>query len=306
MTRYGAFRWLLVAPVVILLLACAGATAPLSDVGNRLSGPANGPTAGPVDNGTGPGGQDNQAPEVPDQQLIVYSGSMELEVADLDAAVTQADQLVRSLGGHVAASQTYDRGDGKTAAVTYRIPAARWSEALAGLHALATRVVTETTGSEDVTTQVVDLDARLANLRVTETAMQLIMDRATTITDVLKVQQELTTIRGDIERLTAQRDYLANRAALATLEVGFGVPVGEASRASEGWDLGREVDSALAALVRLGQWAASLLIWTVLVLVPLFVPIILVIYLALRIRRRWVATHPQAPVGGPPPWTPSM
>lgn len=293
MTRFAAVRWLFVAPVVLLLIACAGAGAPLTDTGNRDVPP----TAAPAD---------DQAPEAPDQQLIVYTGWMELEVADLDPAVTQAEQLVRSLGGHVAASQSQDTEDGKSATVTYRIPAEHWSEALAGLHALATRVVNETTESEDVTTQVVDLDARLANLRVTETAMQLIMDRATTITDVLKVQQELTTIRGEIERLTAQRDVLANRAALATLEVGFGVPVGEASRASEGWDLGREIDSALAALVRLGQWAASLLIWSVLVLVPLFVPIIVVIYVIVRIRRRWIASHPRAPLSGPPPWTPSM
>ena len=35
---------------------------------------------------------------------------------------------------------------------------------------------------------------------------QGIMTRATTITDVLKVQSELTAVRGDIESLTAQRD----------------------------------------------------------------------------------------------------
>ena len=47
-----------------------------------------------------------------------------------------------------------------------------------------------------------------------EDPRQSIMDRATTITDVLKVQAELTTVRGDIESLTAQRDLLAQRAAL--------------------------------------------------------------------------------------------
>lgn len=175
------------------------------------------------------------------------------------------------------------------------------------MKALAARVVSEDTSSEDVTAQVVDLDARLANLRTTETALQSIMDRATTITDVLKVQAELTSVRSEIESLTAQRELLAQRAAMATLAVAYNVPVAATSLASEGWNLGTEIDNALAALVRLGQGAASLLVWLVIVVVPVVLPIAIVLLIAIWLRRRWVAAHPRPEVAGPPPpWTPSM
>ena len=294
-------RFLLLASLAatfLIVTACTGAA------------PA-GPTAGPARPG-GDGGEpgddsgEPQAPVLPDQQLIVYTGSLQLDVADLLAAVQQADELVRGLGGHVASSYAENAADYQYATVTYRIPAPHWQDALDGLKALAERVVLETTESEDVTAQVVDLDARLANLRATESALQAIMDRATTIDDVLEVQRELTNVRGDIESLTAQREFLANRAALATLEVTFGVPTAAVSLASGGWDLGREIDSALAALVRLGQLAASLAIWLVLVIVPLFVPIALAIYVAVRLRRWWLATHPPTqPWRIPPPGAPS-
>jgi hypothetical protein len=259
----------------------------LDSVGNSLGGDPDKP---PTD---GDDGVTNALAS--DQQLIVYTGTLQLEVSDITAAVVQADNAVRALGGRVAASSSSDTDRGRYATVTYRIPAARWSEALTALKALAAKVVDENVGTEDVTAQVVDLDARLANLRVTETALQTIMDRATTITDVLKVQNELTTVRGDIERLTAQRDNLADQAALGTLEVGFNLPdVAQVQSASQDWDLGHEIDSALAALVRLGQGLASLLVWVVIVLVPLFVPIILIIYAAYWLRRRWLRNHPQA------------
>jgi hypothetical protein len=230
---------------------------------------------------------------VPGQQLIVYTGSIDLEVTDLPAAVTQAEQLIRGLGGHVASSRATDTDDAKSASVTYRVPAERWSEAVNAVRGLG-RVETENTESEDVTAQVVDLDARISNLQTTEAALQAIMDRATTITDVLKVQDELTTVRSDIESLTAQRDLLASRAALATLTVGFNIPIVEVTRATEGWDLGREVDSAVAALVRLGQWAASLAIWVGIVVVPFLAPIAALGYLIYWLRRRWLATHPRS------------
>jgi hypothetical protein len=271
--------------IAALAIACAGAAPALRPV----SGDASGSEAEqPRDEG-------NDAPGAPaPQQLIIYTGSLYLEVADIDSAVSQAAQLITAMGGHIAASSASDTDDGgKSATVTYRIPAERWAEALAALKGLASKVLNEDTSSEDVTAQVVDLDARLANLRVTETALQAIMDRATTITDVLKVQAELTEVRSDIESLTAQRDLLASRAALATLDVAYNAPIAETRLATDQWDPGREVDNAVAALVRLGQGAISLGIWLVIVIVPLFVPIILIIYAAFWLRRRWLASHPE-------------
>jgi hypothetical protein len=102
--------------------------------------------------------------------------------------------------------------------------------------------------------------------------------------------------------MTAQRDQLANRAALATLEVGFNTPpLAEVSQASSGWDLGKEIDSALAALVRLGQGALSLLIWLVIVVLPIVVPIVIVLWIANRLLLRWRRSRPAPAIstGGP-------
>jgi hypothetical protein len=229
----------------------------------------------------------------PDGRLIVYTGSMVLEVAELRPAIDQAQGIVVGVGGHLAGSSLESSADrGEYATVTYRIPAARWSEALQTLRALGARVVNESTDSEDVSEQVVDLDARISNLQVTEAAFQTFMERATTIDEVLKVQAELTTVRGEIERLTAQRDTLSDRAALGTLSVTFQVPIVETSRASDGWDLGREVDNAIATLVRFGQGLTSLGVWLLIVVVPVLVPVLVLGYAALHLRRRWLAQHP--------------
>ena len=282
--------------IAVFLLGCAGASSPaarpLDDVGNsvedrELSGQPS------TDEGT------NQAPnpQAPDGALIIHTGSMALEVADLRATIDQASALVSGLGGSVAASHEQNSDGHQSATVTYRIPAERWTEALTALRTLGQKVVSEDTDAEDVTAQVIDLDARIANLQASETALQGIMGQATTITDVLKVQAELTNVRGDIESMTAQRDHLADQAALGTLEVAFNVPVAEATAATANWDLGHEIDAALAALVRLGQSLASLVVWLVIVIVPVLIPVAVIGYIALRVRRRYLRrqTAQQAP-----------
>jgi hypothetical protein len=233
----------------------------------------------------------------PDTAQIVHTGTIELEVTDLRATVDQATALIGGLGGQIAESHEQNSSDYEVATVTYRIPAARWNEALAGLRGLGQKVLAEDTNAEDVTAQVIDLDARIANARTSEAALQAIMARATTIPDVLKVQGELTTIRGDIESMTAQRDHLADQAALGTLEVTFSVPiVATAAVAGNGWDLGREIDQALATLVRVGQGFASLSVWLVIVVLPVAIPVLLMIYVAVRVRRRFDARRSQQPL----------
>ena len=142
--------------------------------------------------------------------LIIKTGSLVLQVTGIDAAVAAASgRSPRSAATSAAPSGR--RGRERPATVTFRIPAGKWDEALAGLRGLATKVLGERTATEDVTAQVVDLAARITNLQATERALQGIMDRAVEIKDVLAVQAELTTVRGQIEQLTAQKSTSRSR-----------------------------------------------------------------------------------------------
>lgn len=235
--------------------------------------------------------------QVQDQLLIIHTGSMDLEVSDLRATVDQATALIGGLGGQIAESHESTDSGYQSATVTYRIPAQRWDEAIAGLRGLGQKVIADNTNAADVTAQVVDLDARIANLRATEAALQAIMATATTIPDVLKVQQELSDVRGEIESMVAQRDNLADQAAMGTLEVRFNVPVVATATASSEWDLGREVDRALATLVRAGQGFVTLSVWVLIVVLPVAIPVLLAIFVAVRLHRRYELrqTRQQAP-----------
>ena len=109
--------------------------------------------------------------------------------------MTSANHLIIGLGGYTSGSERFGDDDNAQASVTYRVPAARWDEALAGLRAIGEKVLEERSSTQDVTSQVVDLGARITNLQATERALQAIMDQATAIKDVLTVQAELTKTR---------------------------------------------------------------------------------------------------------------
>ncbi len=293
----GGLRAILV--LIAVVAAVAGACAAAAPAIPAAGTPAPGAPQPGDDSGRG---GDRSGEPVADQgtrdgALIVYTGRMKLEVAQIGPAVEAATQLIADLGGYVQGSEFENVGAREAATVTFRIPAARWDEALRGLRGQAQRVVNEYTESSDVTAEVVDLDARITNLRASEAALQEIMTRAGTIDDVLKVQRELTNVRGQIEQLTGRRDYLQRQAAHGTLVVQFQTTVVAAEVAQEGWQLGAEIDRAVADLIRIGQRLASVAIWLGIVALPVLLPIGLVVYIAYRLRRRFTPGTPPGSTG---------
>ena len=161
------------------------------------------------------GGQVADANATAPELLIIRTGQLTIEVGDLNAATAAARERVAAAGGFVSGSDQTAGGDDASAAVTFRIPASRWERrASPRVRGLATTTRNLHVETEAVTTQVVDLGARITNLRATEAALQAIMVKATKIPDVLDVQAKLTDVRGEIERLVAEKTHLEEQACL--------------------------------------------------------------------------------------------
>jgi Domain of unknown function (DUF4349) len=286
----------LVAFVVVVVGACAGSSAILSTVGEPITNQGGsaagvaGPAAPSAVSGpaTGGSGSDNAAPLPSSGPLIVKTGSLQLQVDDVDAALVKARTLVAGFGGFVSGSQESTSGSQPTASITYRIPADQWDAALAKLRSLAKKVISEQTQAVEVTGQVLDLEARITNLKVTEVALQAIMAKAVKISDVLDVQQQLTTVQGQIEELSTQQAHLQDQAAYGTLTVGFEMPPAVVQQATQGWDLGSQVDQAVAQLVQLSQGLATLGIWLAIVGLPFLVVLAVALGIIAFLVRRFV------------------
>jgi hypothetical protein len=224
-----------------------------------------------------------------DDARIIRTGAIDLEVSDVPAALVAARDGIRAMGGYIGASRTQNVEDRPTATITYRVPGDRWEDALdllRGLGGLTTKVVDEQTDAVEVTGAVIDLEARIRNLRASEAALQEISSRATKISDVLEVQAQLTSVRGQIEQLSAQLQDLEDRAAFATLTASFSVPVVAVEVAAKGWEPGVVVDEATASLLDILQALTTAGIWFAIVWLPLLVVVGVIVAIAAFAARR--------------------
>jgi len=257
-------------------------------------------TSGDSSAGGPAAGQGNAAPI---EQRIIKTGEVSVEVPEVQTAVGQVRAFALELGGYVGGSQAGSSDESAT--LTLRVPAARFDEALERLRALEGEVVAEATRESDVTRQIVDMQARIANLEASEASYRVLLERAERIEDVLAVQSRLDGVRGEIEQLEAQLQEIEGDADLSTLTVSL-IPVAEPVEAvSETWDPGAQFNGALATLVGIGQGLVGALIWIGIVWLPVLLVLALLVLLALRglieVRRRMPMTAEPVRAGGDVP-----
>ena len=285
----------LIVLALLVIAACGGAA---SQAAPSAAPAAAGYGSGEEDQGQGIRAGASGAPTLPedgvgaviDDAKIIRTGTIDLQVTEVPGALATARDGIRAMGGYIGASQTSNDGDTPIARITYRIPAARWEDALAllrGLNGLTSKVVSEQTDAVEVTGQVIDLEARIRNLRASETALQAIAAQTTRISDVLEVQAQLTNVRGQIEQLSAQLGDLEDRASFATLTASFSVPVIAVDVAARGWEPGVVVDEASASLVDILQALTTAGIWFAIVWLPLLLVLGVVIGVGMWIVRRF-------------------
>ena len=292
-----ADRWPIAVALLLLVLmiaACASAAAPAvgeaaasaAAAGDHAGGAGEEPAADDETSGGGPtGGQGNA---VPIEQRIIKTGEVTVEVADVPATVGRVRAFALELGGYVGGSQAGSGDQGAT--LTLRVPAARFDEALDRLRDLDGEVIAEATRESDVTRQVIDLGARIANLEASEASYRVLLERAERIEDVLAVQSRLDGVRGEIEQLEAQLQEIEGDADLSTLTVSL-IPAAEPIvEQAEAWNVGSEVQGALAALVGIGQGLLNVVIWFGIVWLPVLLVLSILALLSLRavleVRRR--------------------
>lgn len=270
-------------------------SADVEETANSLAGGS----TGAVDSATGSSAGSSA-------QLLVKYASLSIEVKDLDDAIAGVRKIVSETGGEIAdltvisgnswgvypedtrmgSASSASSLSPRSASITLRIPADKLPTAVKAGASLGT-VLSETSSQSDVTQQHIDMKARLDNLIAEEARLRDFLNRAANVTEMLQVEQELSRVRGEIESLTAQLDYLDNQVELSTLTIYLSEPGSVVQPDGGTW--------GFSAAVRTGiQAAAAVLRGTIIVLFAIspFLLLALVVYVVRRLRARRHRTMP--------------
>jgi hypothetical protein len=195
--------------------------------------------------------------EVATERKIVRTGHITLEVEDIAGIMEEVAQVAEELGGYVVSShKSGDEGEA-SGYITIRVPADSFDEAFDELRQLAVNVPYESTEAMDVTEEYVDLEARLHNLEATEAQYLALLEKAETVEEMLKVQQALSDVRGEIERIEGRMKYLERTSDMALIEVSLR----ETKPLAGPWSASNAFKSAVRGLTTFVRGLATVFIW---------------------------------------------
>ncbi len=141
---------------------------------------------------------------------------------------------MRRAGGDLFASSA-DLADPKNRHVhaVFKVPPQRFSSVMDALSSIG-KVTSSQTSTEDVTGQVVDLDARLAAARTGAQRLRELLAQSGNVPDLLQVEQALTQRESEVESLDAQLAALRSQVDLATITLDLSpTPAAVAARPSD-------------------------------------------------------------------------
>lgn len=257
-----------------------------------------GDTAGEAEDSAGaPGGGTGQ-PAAQASRSVIHIAAMTVTVDDVDDASTSLTRIATSAGGSVATADV-SLEPPAYALVTVKVPPPALDDVVAQVAELG-RVTERTQSAQDVTTQVVDLEARITSAQASVARVRAFLEQAETITDLALLEAELTSRETALEQLLAQQRALSEQVDLATLTVTL--VESDVTRSVSLVGLVETEPPGVLAAFESGLAALGAGVWWAIVVLAAVLPFLVVAtgialaarWLVRRRRRRPSAGHPAA------------
>jgi Domain of unknown function (DUF4349) len=224
------------AAVLLSLTACSGGSdSPTSAAGGQADaagGAADGsggdavpaPAELPADEAQADGGRNPlkavNAADLVTQQALVKTGAVALRSDDVGQTRYDVQVLVDEHRGQVADDKTEtDRsGEPLRSRLVLRVPVDDFEEVMDSLAGMETLVSTSTS-SEDVTTQLIDVGARIKVQTGSVARVRQLLARAQSIRDIMSIEAEIANRQAELDSLTQQQAYLEDQTSMSTVKV---------------------------------------------------------------------------------------
>jgi hypothetical protein len=163
---------------------------------------------------------DQPAPAAPDNRKLIRNAQVELEVLKFDEAVQRITILATEDRGWIATTSSLRQANGKLRGeVVAKVLPEKLDAFLLKIRSLGD-VKNQTLGTEDVTKQYFDTDARLNNARVMEQRLiDILKTKTGKVAELLEVERELGRVRAQIEEMQGSLKYLDAQIAFATVTI---------------------------------------------------------------------------------------
>jgi uncharacterized small protein (DUF1192 family) len=208
---------------------------------------------------------------------VAYSAELTVATREFVHSRSSLEEILERHHGYVAKLRMVGEPAGSILSATLRVPSSEYRSALAELKAVGV-VEHEEEAADEITQQHSELEARLVNAQNEEQRIQRILqnhDDKDKFNDIGSLERQVATLRGEIERVEAERTASSSRVSFANVFISLreertstAETMGAKLRGAGIGGLNDALDSLSSILLFLAGHGPLLVLWIALIYFP--------------------------------------
>src|SRR5271155_4047898 len=206
---------------------------------------------------------------------VAYSAELTVTTREFAHSRASLEEILERRHGYVAKLRMVGEPTGSILSATLRVPSSEYGSALTELKGVGV-VEHEEEAADEITQQYSELEARLVNAQNEEQRIQRILqNRDDKFSDFGSLERQVAILRGEIERIEAQRSASSSRVSFANVFISLREErasatetMGAKLRTASVGGLNDALDSFSSILLFMASHGPLLVLWAVLIYFP--------------------------------------
>ena len=153
------------------------------------------------------------------KKKIIKDGIISVKTSEINASKKGIDDLLKKLNGYYESEdlQNYDQKISYNLKI--RVPADNFEKLILSIENGKDEIKSKSIHARDVTEEYLDIETRLTNKREYLKRYKQLLSKASTVKDILEIEENIRTLQEEIESKVGRLKYLNDQVSFSTLDI---------------------------------------------------------------------------------------
>ena len=156
---------------------------------------------------------------VQQQKKIIKNGNLSIKSKDIQASKKNFDALLKKYSAYYENEEFLNEENQESVNLKIRIPTNHFEIFISNLDSGKDEIMSKSIQAQDITEEYIDIEARLKNKRNYLNRYTELLSKATTIKDMLAIEENIRTLQEEIESKEGRLKYLNDQVNYSTLAI---------------------------------------------------------------------------------------
>ncbi|MEA9414694.1 DUF4349 domain-containing protein [Flavobacterium sp. PL02] len=153
------------------------------------------------------------------EKKIIKDGTVSVKTNDIAASKKNIDELLKKLNGYYETEDLQNNDQSISYDLKIRVPADNFEKLISNIENGKDELTSKSIQARDVTEEFVDITTRLANKREYLKRYKELLSKASTVKDILAIEENIRVIEEEIESTEGRLKYLSDQVSFSTLNL---------------------------------------------------------------------------------------